>query len=119
MAIANLAIRFLAELGALAAVGYWAFTATDTGGLRFVFAAVAIAVFVAAWGLVLAPKAESGLTRTEKDLIGTVVLLGAAGALALAGQPALALGFAALVSVNAVLLFVLGEPDAIALAGRH
>jgi hypothetical protein len=119
MVIANLAIRFLVELAALAAVGYWASNAIDAGGLRFVLAGIAVAAFIAGWGLFLAPSADSGLTKAQKDVIGTVVLLGAAGALALAGQPALAAGFAVIVAVNAALLFVLGDAPVTALGGRH
>jgi hypothetical protein len=119
MVVANLAVRFVVELVALAAVGYWSFNATDTGGLRFVLAGIAVTVFIAGWGLVLAPTADSGLGKAQKDLIGTVVLLAAAGALAVAGQPALAAGFAVIIAVNAVLLFVLGDAPTMALGGRH
>jgi Protein of unknown function (DUF2568) len=109
MAVANLALRFVVELLGVGFVGYWAFGLTDGSVLRFVAAGLAIAAFVAVWGLLLAPNANSGLSQPQKDLLGTVVLLVAAAALALAGHPAFAGGYAVIVIVNALLLVVFGE----------
>ena len=78
MAVANLALRFVVELVGVGFVGYWAFGLTDGPVLRFVAAGLAIAAFVAVWGLLLAPNANSGLSQPQKDLLGTVVLLVAA-----------------------------------------
>ena len=110
MATLNLAIRFFAELGGIAAVGYAGFSVAAPLPVRAVAgigAALALAVI---WGLVVAPKAANGLSQPQKDVIGTALLLVAAGALAAAGQPTLAMGFAAVVLANAALLFVF--PDA-------
>ena len=68
---------------------------------------LALAFIVVLW-LVVAPNTANGLSQQQKDIIGTALLLGAAGALAIAGQPGLAIGFAVVVIVNAALLFVFG-----------
>ncbi len=43
-------------------------------------------------------------------MLGSVLLLGTAGMLAVAGQPAMAVAFAILIVVNTMLLIVLGHP---------
>jgi hypothetical protein len=92
--------------------------------VRVALGAGAMAVFVAVWGRYLAPAAVSGLTKAQKDVLGTVVLLLAAAALAAAGQPAAGLLYAAVVLLNAALLLVLGGGAApslrspVALRGR-
>lgn len=105
----NLAIRFVVELLAVGLFAYWAWTVTGPGLVGWVSAALAASAFVVVWGLFLAPTADRGLSRTQKDLLGTVVLLVAGGALAATGQAALAGAYAVVVLVNAVLLFVLRD----------
>jgi hypothetical protein len=110
MALANLALRFLLELGGLAAAAYAAHElvghSDPTRWLAAVGAGVTVVVF---WSLVVAPKAANGLSQPHRDLIGTVVLLLAAVALGLAGQLPVAIGFGLLIVANAVLLIVLGD----------
>jgi hypothetical protein len=110
MATLNLVIRFLAEVAGIAAVGYAGFQFTAPMPLRASAGVAAAAALIAVWWLIVAPNTSNGLTQPQKDVIGTVILLVAAGALAVAGQPTLAVGFAAVVVVNAALLFV--PPDA-------
>jgi hypothetical protein len=59
---ANLALRFLLELGALAAVGYWGWETGD-GAMRWVLAAAAVGAIVVVWWLYVAPKARFDLAR--------------------------------------------------------
>jgi Protein of unknown function (DUF2568) len=106
--IANLGLRFIVELLGVAFVGFWGFRAADHPVARVALSVGAMAVFVAVWGRFLAPAATSGLTKVQKDVAGTVVLLFAAGALAAAGQPATGLLYAGVVLLNAALLLVLG-----------
>jgi hypothetical protein len=109
MVMLNLAVRFLVELLAVGFVGYWGFTASDDLIIGAVLAIGAVALFAVVWGLFLAPNATRGLTRIQKDIVGTIVLLVAAGALALAGQPTVAVVYAVVVVVNAGILLVLGD----------
>ena len=67
MRAANLGLRFLLELGALAAVGYWGWETGD-GLLGWVLAIGAIAAVIAVWALFVSPKhtvetLEAGLVR--------------------------------------------------------
>ena len=69
----------------------------------------AAAIFVVGWGVFLAPTVNSGLSDVQKNLIGGLVLLLAAAALAAAGQRTPALIYALAIIVNAVALFVLRD----------
>jgi len=112
MTMATLAIRFLVELIGIGAVGYWGFQSVDNtlGRLALgIGAAIALIVF---WGLLIAPKATNPLTQPQRDLIGTGVLLLAAAALAVAGQPGLAVVFAAVVVIDWLIMIALG-PSAV------
>ena len=85
MATMNLVIRFLAELGGIAALAYAGFqVATPLRAITGIGAALA---FIVVWWLIVAPNTANGLSQPQKDLIGTALLLVAAGALAIAGQP--------------------------------
>jgi hypothetical protein len=108
--LANLALRFLLELGGLAAAGYSAYQlAGGAGPIHWLDAAIAIAAIAILWSLVVAPKTANGLSQPHKNVIGTIVLVLAAAGLALAGQVAAAFGFGGLVIANAAFLIVLGD----------
>ena len=66
------------------------------------------------WGLVVAPKADNPLPPRARELIGTGVLLGIAGLVALAGHPAPAAVFAAVVALDQVGLVALGPGTVVA-----
>ena len=109
MQIANLALRFVVEVMGVGFVGYWGFSSASNPLGRVILGLVAIGLFVGLWGWVLAPTAASGLSRMQKNLLGTVVLLIAAAALALAGQPGAAAVYGLVVVGNLGLLVVLGD----------
>jgi Protein of unknown function (DUF2568) len=111
MAIAMLTLRFITELAGVVAVGYAAFQIEAPTPVRLLAAVVAAIGFAVVWGVVAAPRTQNGLTQPTKDAIGTALLLAAAGLLAVAGQPGVALGFAVVVVANTAVLFALG-PDA-------
>jgi hypothetical protein len=104
----NLAIRFVVELLGVGFVGYWGLNASDDTRIGVLLAIGAMVIVGVVWGLFLAPTATRGLSKVQKDVVGTGVLLVAAGALALAGQPMIALAYAIVVLVNAVVLWRLG-----------
>lgn len=99
----NDVLRFLLELGALAALAYWGF-ATQDGAPAWILglgAPLAAAVF---WGLLVAPKARFRVRRPWRVVLGLVVFGLAAAALADAGSSVLALVFAGLALLNAVVM---------------
>jgi len=61
------------------------------------------------WALVVAPKASNAIPQDVRMLIGTGLLLVAAAALAVAGNPVAGLVLGILVVVNQVLVLVLGR----------
>lgn len=108
---ANLALRFLLELAGIAAIAYWGFNAVDAWPLQVALAIIGPVVFITAWGRIVAPRAVNAISQTTRVLIGSVILLVTAGALALAGLAVLALAFAVLVIVNTFLMQRLGGPS--------
>lgn len=111
MAVANLAVRFLLEVAAYAGIGYAVYQLADgvDGLLRWLLAVAASLAVIGLWWLAVAPRTRNGLSQAQKDVIGSVLMLAIAGLVALAGQPGLAIGYAVLVVLNAVLLFVFGQ----------
>jgi hypothetical protein len=102
---ANLAVKFLLELGAIAAFAYWG--ATVAGGWDAVVLAVAApAVAVALWGQLAAPRARRRLPLAARVPFELAVFgLAAASLYAAAGRRSAVL-FGLLVAVNSVLLTV-------------
>ncbi len=87
MSLANLVLRFVLELGAIAAASYSGYQLTAFGGpSRWVAAVGAPLAVILLWALIVAPRTQNGLSPLHKELIGTAILLVTAGALALAGQ---------------------------------
>jgi hypothetical protein len=82
---ANLLVRFLLELGALAAVGYWAW---EAGGVPL--AAAAVAVVAVVWGLFLSPKRKLDLAHPIRFAVELGVWAAAGLALYATGHAALA-----------------------------
>lgn len=101
----NLVLRFVLELFGFAAVAYAAAQIPDNWLASLLAATGAAGALIALWAVVVAPRATSGLTQPQKDIIGTILLLLAGVALGLTGQVGLAVAFGAVVVVNAVLLF--------------
>lgn len=103
---ANLALRFLLELCALVAFGYWGFHIG--GGLlsKLVLGLGAPLLFAVVWGAFVAPRAVVHLPRLVKVILGLVILEVSAAALAIAGQPILAAVFGGIILINAVLLAI-------------
>ena len=104
MAIAVIAIRFFVELAGFAA---FAVAATQLAGGPVAGIAAAGAVIVV-WALVVAPKARNQLTQSQRDDIGTVVLLIGSAALVAASQPLAGVGLATIVILDAIALRIIG-----------
>jgi hypothetical protein len=107
----NLTVRFLLELCALAALGYWGFT-TGSGPLGKAFLGLGAPILAAVvWGAFVAPKAMRPLRDPGKLLVELLVFGAAAGGLFLAGQPFLAGLLLAVYAVNRFFLLRLGAMD--------
>jgi len=105
----NLALRFLLELCALTAVGYWGFKVGSNTFMKYLLgigAPLLIAVIWATFGSPSAPKQLTGVARLFLELAIYGV---AAAALYSAGRADLAGIFIAVVVVNLVLMYVWGQ----------
>lgn len=108
IATTNLALRFVLELAALAALAFAGFQGFD-GPTRWLVAIAAPAALILLWAFVVAPGAANPIAPAVREVIGSLALLCAAGALALAGHPGPALVFALLIVTNQGLLALMRE----------
>lgn len=101
---ANLAIRFLLELGALAALAFWGYHAGQgvIAKISLGFGAALAAAIV--WGLFVAPQASVKLPAPISFVLGLAVLVLAAIALATTGHRTVAASFGAIILLNAALM---------------
>jgi hypothetical protein len=102
---ANLVVRFLLELSALAATAYWGF-ATASGLTQWVLGLGAPALVAVVWGLFVSPKAKVEPPRPAQFAIELLVFAAAAVALVAADQPVLGIVLAALELVSGTLNYV-------------
>lgn len=110
MRSANLALKFLLELGALAA--YAAVCVRAVGGVAGgVLAVVAVLVVALVWGRWAAPRSQHRLPVRTRIPLELVVLLGAGVAL-LFVAPVLGAVLVVVVVVNAALLTAFGQWEA-------
>jgi hypothetical protein len=112
-----LAIRFLLELAGVAAIGFVGATVPASVLLRVGLGIGLPVALIVVWGLVVAPKADNPLPQRQRQIIGSVLLVGVGVALALAGHPEWGIGLAGTVIVNHALIVLLGLEDAGATLG--
>src|SRR5690349_15984081 len=105
MRAANLALKFLLELAAIAAFAYWG-TTVGHGVVSVVVAIAATALFVVLWGTFAAPKAGHRLPAARRVPFELAVFALAVAALVAAGAPLAAAILGVLVAINSVLLTV-------------
>jgi hypothetical protein len=106
---ANLAVRFLLELCALIGLGYWGFT-TGSGAITKVALGIGAPLVAAVvWGVFVAPRAPVALPGFVVLLLQVLVFGSAAAGLVATGHRALALTFAVVVVINAILMYVWGQ----------
>jgi hypothetical protein len=103
---ANLALRFLLELCALAALGFWGFQAGPNLLTKVAFGIGTPLLAAIFWGLFVAPRAVVLLPEPARHLLGLFVFACAAAGLVAAGRPGLAWAFALIALANAALLWV-------------
>jgi hypothetical protein len=108
---ANLALKFLLELAALAAFAVWG-ADVGSGATAVLFAIAAPLAVAVLWGLFAAPKASYRLPTSSRIPFELGVFLLAAIALAACGHTAAAVVFVLLALVNVGLLTYLGQWEA-------
>jgi len=108
LAAANVALRFLLELAGLGAVVWWGLHAAD-GAAGWALAIGAAAIFIAIWGLFVAPRARYPQTPRVRLVAGTAILLVAALLPAAVGAATASAVLAILVILNAAGIAVLGD----------
>jgi uncharacterized protein DUF2568 len=102
---ANLVLRFLLELTALAAASYWGF-ATASGVTQWILGLGAPLAVAIVWGLFVSPKAAIEVPRPVRFAIELLVWAAAAVALAAADQVVLGIAFAAVSLLSGTLNYV-------------
>lgn len=101
----NLAVRFLLELAAVAAIVYWGWRLGGEGLSGLVFGMALATALVLIWWRLIAPNARSPIPSDIRPMVGSGILLLAAGVLGLAGQSVLALAMAVAVVVTTVVMY--------------
>ena len=104
MRAANLGLRFLLELGAIAALIAFGLSLDASAVARIAVAAIAVAAYIAVWGRWCAPKSDHRLADPAGLAVELVVFAVATAAWFAAGEPAVAAIYAVLVVANEVLL---------------
>jgi hypothetical protein len=106
---ANLALRFLLELCALGALGYWGFK-TGNGTITKVALGVGAPLVAAVvWGTFVSPQAPVQLPGLMVLILQVLVFGSAAAALVATGHRTLAVVFVVIVVINAILMYVWGQ----------
>jgi hypothetical protein len=102
----NVAIRFLLDICVLIAVGYWGFK-TGSGWLLKILLGIGTPLLIAAiWGTFGAPKASMQLHGFMLMLLEVVVFGSGVAALYATKNYASAWGFAVIIIINRILMFV-------------
>ena len=105
----NLALRFLLELTMLWAFVAWGF-ATGPNPVAKLGLGLGTPVLAAiVWGAFLSPKAAVTLPKPMRVVLELLLFGAAAAAFAAAGQPVVAIAFAALVLLNEALITVFDQ----------
>jgi Protein of unknown function (DUF2568) len=107
---ANLALKFLLELAAVAALAYWG-TTIDGGVVGVLIAIAAAATTITLWGRFAAPRSQHRLPMSSRVPFELTVFALAALALLDAGQTAPAAILATLAVANIALLTLLNQWD--------
>ncbi len=102
----NLLIRFLLELGLLAALVYWGMHTGQTASTRIIRAGSA-ALVALVWGLTLSPKAPAGLSPRLRLALSLPVFWLGAWAMYASDLPRTAIAFAIIATINTGVLFAI------------
>ena len=106
---ANLLLRFILELCALGALGYWGFKTESATITKIALGVGTPLVAAVAWGVFVSPRAPVELPGLVVLLLQVLVFGSAAAALVATGHRTLAIVFGVIVVTNAVLMYVWGQ----------
>ena len=109
MKAANDALRFLVEIAALLAVGYWAFHNHSSWAAKLILGIGGPLLIAAAWAIWMAPRSPRRAAEGMCAVIEVVIFGLSTAALAASTGAALAVVFAAIAAANAVLDHALGR----------
>jgi uncharacterized protein with ACT and thioredoxin-like domain len=101
---ANLGLRFLVELAAIAALAIWGAQATSSTPANVALAIVAPGAAIAIWGLWSAPRATRRLRGNALIALELAILVAVIALLVLSGHPVWAGVLAVLALVNGATL---------------
>ena len=104
---ANDLLRFLLELCAVAAAGYWGFAIAD-GALAWLLGIAAPVLIIMLWGAFVAPRAERRQPDPPRLVLELWIFAAASIGLAAAGQPVLGVALPVAAVANIGLMFALG-----------
>lgn len=103
----NDACRFGLELTALYGFGTWGLSSAQ-GATRYALCVAAIAVAVAYWGVLVAPKSRRRLRDPMRLGAEAVFFVCAGSAFLHSGRPLFGIAFGAIAILNAVLVRIVG-----------
>jgi hypothetical protein len=106
----NLALRFVLELGALAALAYWGATIASARAVRIVLAIVLPVIMAVVWGLFISPKARIPTGVAGRAGLGLIMFRVATAALWRRGYPMLAGTYGSLAVASSILIVVWPQP---------
>ncbi len=106
---ANVALRFLLELCALGALGYWGFKTGNATVTKIALGVGAPLVAAIVWGTFVSPQAPVQLPGLLVLVLQALVFGSAAAGLVATGHQTLALVFGVIVVINAILMYVWGQ----------
>src|ERR671918_1165845 len=109
MKAVNDGVRFILELGALAAVAYWGWRTGGSTAMKLLLAVGGVVVIAVVWGVF---RSESDaiveVATAVRIVIEVAVFAAATAALAAVGRPRLAVAFAVVAAINEILNYALG-----------
>ena len=100
----NLALAFLIEIAALAALCWWGFRVSGATWLKVLLGIGAPIVAAIVWGLFAAPRAKFHLSMGPKLVVKAIVFAAATVALIASGQLILGIVFAVIVIANTTMI---------------
>lgn len=108
---ANLLLKFLLELAALAAFAIWG-ASSESGALAIAHAIIAPLIVALLWGRLAAPRSRHRLPRATRIPFELTVFALAAVALAVSDHGAWAIGLGVVMAINAGLMTAWDQWDA-------